>query len=203
VQAVACTPNERRHEIREAIGDLDERSRVADLLHEAILTLPCADTGRHNVLLSIIGELSEPSSVDVLQRFAWLSEAEVYGEITSGSAAYDGCDFRPTGMLQARAAEMLAWILKTEREDLLMSIIADHPLQSVRLAAIDAYLFNRDDDSNAATRLRDRTRAEDGWAVGLPRRFRGMDLEDFDRLATEHATHPEAPRHIEEANDVY
>ena len=203
--AVACTPNERRGEIRETIGALNERSQVADLLHEALLTLPCTDTGWHNMLLSIVGELAEPSSVEVLQRFVWLSDAELYG---SAASAPDpaGCDFTPIGMLQARAAEMLAWIVKTDREDLLTSVIADHPLQAVRVAAIDAYLFHRDDEDDAASQLSERVRSDDAWAVGLARRVRGMDPAEFDRIVSaheaEHGHAPPEPRRSEEAGDV-
>jgi hypothetical protein len=206
VEAVASTPNEGRAEIRDAIGGLTDRSQVAELLHEALMRLPCTDSSRHNMLLSIIGELAEPTSVEVLQRFVWMSDDELYGD-DPPTPSPAGCDFTPLGMLQARAAEMLAWILRTDREDLLMSVIADHPIQAVRVAAIDAYLFHRDDDTDVASGLRDRVRAEDTWAVGLVRRFRGMDTDDFDRLVSEHesqhGSHPEKPRRSSGADNVY
>ncbi|HEX8054964.1 MAG TPA: hypothetical protein VF517_18420 [Thermoleophilaceae bacterium] len=206
IEAVASTPNGRRDDVRRMIGEWGERSAVADVLHQELHSLPTSDVGRHGLLLSIIGELAEPSSVDALERFLWMSKQEIYGP-SPEPADGDGCGFEPVGILEARAAEMLAWVLKTDQEDRVMKIVLDHPLGAVRAAAIDAYLFNRDDDPDAAAELAKRVRSADAWAVGLPRRFDGMYAEDFERLAAEHAAQhghpPEMPHRNERGHGVH
>jgi hypothetical protein len=192
IEWVASVPRARRKEIREVIGGLSGRADVTELLHEALFSLPCTDLGRHGLLLSMIGELADASSLPALERFVWLSDEALFGP--EMHRQYGACDFSPSGMLQARAAEMLAWVARGEHEGTELRIVLEHPSSGVRVAAIDAYLFQRDDAPDVIAALSERVRPEDAWAVGLPRRFDGMDVEQFDRLVAEHgARHGSVP----------
>jgi hypothetical protein len=180
-------------EIREAISAISEKSAVAAVLDEQLLKLPCLDTSRHLLLLSTIGELGQESSIAVLERFTWLRDEEV---LPSAHIATAECDFSATGMLQARAAEMLVWVLKGKQDDLVLRMIRDHPQRVVRAAAIDSYLFQRGDTPGAIDFLRSQVSQSDHELIGLPRFGADTDRETFDRLTKEYelAHKSEAPR---------
>ncbi len=177
VEGVASVPRDRIDDVREAIRSIRARADFAELLHEQLFSLPTADTGHHLLLLSITGELADPSSLDPLERFVWLTDREVYGAAAMRTPG--PCDFMPGGVLQARAAEMFVWAARG----------------------------SRDDSPEAIEVLNSRVRDDDRWAVGLPRRGVGLDPEEFDRLADEHeATHgetPPPPDGREGTSDVY
>lgn len=183
VDWVASIPRGQTDAVRAAIRDLEDRPMVARLLHEALFALPCTDLGRHLLLLSIIGELAERSSLEALDRFVWLTDEEVWGDALRRD--HGPCDFAPLGTLQARAAEMLLWMAGTGGEEQVRRILHDHPSITVRIAAIDAYLFAQHDAADAMAFLRRQVRDEDQWAIGLPRRAAGFDTDGFDRRTAE------------------
>lgn len=190
---VATRPRDHAKDVREAIAAIRERSAVAAVLNEQLLRLPCADVGRHLLLLSTIGELRDPSSLAALERFAWLPDEQIFAAPPTTERT---CSFTTGGMLQARAAEMLAWILQGRNDESVLRLIRDHPSRAVRIAAIDAYLFQRGDAPEAVEFLRGQVGAADRSMVGLPRFGADADPETFDRLTAEfEAAHPsDAPR---------
>jgi hypothetical protein len=204
LQWVAGVPRGNVDEVRKAISEISERSAASAALHEQLFSLPCTDVGRHLLLLSTIGELREPSSIEALERFAWLDDEHIFH--AGQNAAHGPCDFPASGMLQARAAEMLAWVLQGQQDERVLRVIREHPLRPARAAAIDAYLFQRDDSPEAVEYLRRYVGDEDKALVGLPRRAAGGGREAFDRLADEHeARHPSEiikPRQRGDSRDV-
>ncbi len=180
---VASVPRDARDTVREAIAGLRDHAGVLDVLTRAALELPVVDTGRHLMLLAVLGELRAPASADTLERFVWLSDEDVFG----AQAARGPCDFSPAGGLQSRAAEMLVWVLGTGGEDRVLQIIREHPSTSVRVAAIDAWLYQRDDTADALATLSDLVSPEDVWAVGLPRWTADGDPVSFQQRVTTHA----------------
>lgn len=205
VESIASIPRDRIDDIREVFRSIRGRSELAGLLHEQLFLLPATDTGYHLLLLSITGELADPSSPDALEKFVWLTDREVYGE--SALRPPGPCDFMPGGLLQARAAEMLIWVAAGRRDESVFRILQEHTSPNVRVAAIDAFLYHHDDSLEAIELLDSRVRDDDRWAVGLPRRGAGLDPEELDRLAAAHeATHgeiPPTPDMREGTSDVY
>ena len=183
---IASIPRNGRGEIREAIAQLRDREVVATLLHEALMSLPVGDPGRHLLVLAVLGELRAPSSIEVLERFVWLHDLEVYGEVQLAQLA--PCDFSPSGALQARAAEMLVWVIGTDQDDKVLRIVREHPSTLVRVATIDAWLYQRGDSAEASSTLVGLVRPGDEWAVGLPRWTVDTDTQLFHRRVVEHAT---------------
>lgn len=202
---VASVPREGRGAVREAIAGLRDRADVVDLLTSTVLELPVVDTGRHLMLLAVLGELRAPASADALERFVWLSDEDVSGAATP--ARRGPCDFSPAGGLQARAAEMLVWVVGTGDEDRVLRIIREHPSSSVRVAAIDAWLFQRDDTADAVATLTDLVRPDDVPAVGLPRWTADADPARFQEQVAAHAERfggeVELPARAEGAPDVH
>jgi len=66
-----------------------------------------------------------------------------------------------------------------------LEIAASHPGAEVRIAAIDAYLFNHADSAEAKEGLARIVRAEERKLIGIPRFKRGMDVSQFDQLVTD------------------
>lgn len=190
---IATRPGDRAADVREAIAAIREKAAVAAVLHGELLRLPCADVGRHLLLLATIGELRDRSSAAVLERFAWLRDEQV---IRHPEPTTRRCSFAAGGMLQARAAEMLAWVLRGKDDDAVLRLIRDHPSRAVRAAAIDGYLFQRGDAPEAVASLRGVVAEADRSLVGLPRFGVDTDRATFDRRVAEfEAAHPdEAPR---------
>lgn len=184
-------PRERVGEVREAIAALEDKSAAAEVLNSQLLDLPCADASRHLLLLSTIGELAHESSAAALERFTWLSDERVYNTL---SIPGESCDFSTSGMLQSRAVEMMVWVLQGRDEAAVLRVIRDHPQRSVRMAAIDAYLFQHGDSPEAVQTLRDLVSPDDRAMVGLPRFGADTDPETFERLTAEYeAANPSTP----------
>lgn len=190
VRAVATTPTGERQLIIDTIAGFDHRDVVAALLHESLFELPVRDFGRHLLLLSLTGELREPSSAEPLERFLWLDDEEVWATPATGP----GCMFAATGTLQSRAAEMLVWVLRHHHSDAIRRVLTDHPGQQVRVATLGACAYAVDDDPGELDRLRALAREEDQWAVGLPRRAADHGTGEFDAAAFDRAV----ARHQEE-----
>lgn len=184
-------PRERVSEVREAIAALEDKSAVAEVLNGQLLDLPCTDASRHLLLMSTIGELGQDSSAAALERFTWLSDEAIHHTQSNPTRS---CDFTTTGLLQSRAVEMMVWVLKGRDDAAVLRVIQDHPLRSVRMAAIDAYLFQHGDAPEAVKTLRDLLSPEDRSMVGLPRFGAHTDPETFDRLTAEYeAANPSTP----------
>lgn len=184
-------PRERVGEVREAIAALEDKSAVAEVLNGQLLDLPCTDASRHLLLMSTLGELSHESSAAALERFTWLSNEQIYH---TRSVPNESCDFSTSGMLQSRAVEMMVWVLKGSDDAAVLRVIRDHPERSVRMAAIDAYLFQHGDTPEAVQTLRDLVSPEDRAMVGLPRFGAHTDPETFERLTAEYeAANPSTP----------
>ena len=147
---VASVPRDARDTVRDAIAGLRDHAGVLDVLTRAALELPVVDTGRHLMLLAVLGELRAPASADTLERLVWLSDEDVFG----AQAARGPCDFSPAGGLQSRAAEMLVWVLGTGGEDRVLQISASTRRRGPG-GRDRRWLYQRDDTADALATLSD------------------------------------------------
>jgi hypothetical protein len=154
-------------------------------LLDALWKLPVLDVGRHRVILSILGELRNERALDRLEEFIWYE-----GELTPTMPhphERRSCMFEPSGteILQSRASEMLSYLATETAARATVRIARDHPKLAVRMAAIDAHLFNHGDSPEVAEELKKTVRATDRPFVGLPRKVRGGDIEQFEKAVFE------------------
>jgi hypothetical protein len=170
--------------IRAMFAGFGDRATLAAVFHEALGDRPCGDVGRFMLLLSAVGELAEPSSLGPLHDLIWAGDADLLRpdplEAHPGAESA-ACMFPESGMIQARAAEMFAWIAAGREDDRLLHVVAEHPSVVTRLAAADAYLFAHGDAGDARQRVLALARPEDRNGIGVPRFVRGGDREAFDR----------------------
>jgi hypothetical protein len=189
--------------IQQRVSKCRGDERIVDTLLDALWKLPVVDVGRHRVILSILGELRNARALSRLEEFVWFD-----GELTPSMPHPKDrrpCMFESSGteLLQSRAAEMLSYLATEAAARAAMKIARDHPKLAVRVAAIDAHLFNHGDSPEAAEELRTLVRPADRPFVGLPRKVRGGDVEQFEWAVFEwYARNPEhrppKPKHVHE-----
>ena len=150
-----------RDDVIAAIDAIRDRNLCADLLHRELLALPVFDVERHRALICVIGQLGHGSSLAVLERFVWLAPDRV---LPSRSVLWEGFSAADWS-LQARAAQMLAWVAGSGYRDTQLQIIRGHPHAAVRYAAIGAWLYARSDDPDAKATLCEQVTQSDHWAV--------------------------------------
>jgi hypothetical protein len=160
--------------VRRSIADGCDDDVVAVLGRE-LNTLPIVDTSRHNVLLSILGESRREAAIQPLERFIW-NVVDVFAPVEFADVTVLShqvvCDIGINVGLafRSRAAEMLTYIATARAFDGTLRVIREHPEADVRRAAIDAYLYNHGDTTDAARDVRRYVRDEDQEWVGIPRR---------------------------------
>ena len=193
IQWVAAVPVSETQRIRDAIAP----ARGDDALHIALInrlfTLPVTDFGRHQLLLSTLGELRRPDSADYLIRFVNLPGDQIIPlpprQQGTGGLCTSYLDY--CSGLQARAVEMLAYLGTSQALEAVLRAASAHPSRPVRLAAIDAYLYNHQDSSDAMERASAVVRQDEAMFVGLPRRSSLSDPAEFQaRLADFYKRYP-------------
>ncbi|HZD67979.1 MAG TPA: hypothetical protein VFA45_03365 [Actinomycetes bacterium] len=176
----AAVPVAATDAIRERVAAAREDSAVLEGLLKRLWDLPAIDVSRHMVLLSIIGELRNPSVVSPLNRFVWFEDQMT---LSRPPGEHRWCTFEENGtaILKARATEMIAWHATDEADEAVLGIMVEHPDRAVRAAAVDAYMFNHDDSEEAMERLHQVLAPNDRLLVGLPRLTRDIDPEEFEQ----------------------
>jgi hypothetical protein len=159
---------------RAVVQGLIDRIRVASVGN-------VGDIARFTVLLSIAGELGDPLTIPALVEFIGTGPCEPIAVGTDDGTGGVRETVSPTfDALRSRAAEMLAALTPASDHETL-HIINAHGCSIVRIATIDAYLFNHADSEIAKTELLGTVQSTDAKFVGLARKTRDMDLTDFDR----------------------
>ena len=182
---VGAIPHSQAESIRAAVARAAADQAVVEELLKQLLTTPITDVGRHLMILSTLGELRNPRAVEPLKEFIWSDRPLVPPQQPGESVDTRTSFFDHDGALRARAAEMLAYIGGRDADAAVLEIAARHPGAEVRIAAIDAYLFNHADSAEAKEGLARIVRAEERKLIGIPRFKRGMDVSQFDQLVTD------------------
>jgi hypothetical protein len=181
VRWVASVPVSDVQRIRDEIATAHNDELVLGALFGHLFQLPVADFGRHLLLLAIVGELRHPKSVKLLIKFVNLPADSVFAQSLirpSGGSAITYPNY--SAALQARAAEMLAYIRTPDALGEVLRLASEHDSRTVRLAALDAFIFNHDDSPEAMDRARAAARPGEAKFVGLARRERGCNPNEFE-----------------------
>jgi hypothetical protein len=171
-------------QIRAMISGFDDPGVIAAIFNRALAARPCGDIGRFMMLLSVTGQLRHDSSLSPLEAVVWASDADLGGDVAerdSMPSVAPGCMFPWSGMIQARAAEMFAWIGVRRFDDQLLKIVTSHPLVTTRLAAADSYLFHHNDSPEALERVLAVAISSDRSGIGVPRLAREGDRDAFNK----------------------
>jgi hypothetical protein len=194
----AGVPNGEVDSIKKRVAASDD-PKLVDALIAELGERPIKDVGLYLLLLSTIGELRDARTENALVSLIW--EKEHLFEHPEPSTAirhnHEGsCDERSVlnfeAVVQSRAAEMLSYLATPTATRATLEVASKHPSTAVRLAAIDAHLFNHADSCEAADELRQVVRPDDVKMIGLPRFSRNMDAPEFDaRVAAFYGRYPD------------
>jgi hypothetical protein len=192
VAKVGATPRSQISTIQDAIARSKADSDLVVGLTKRLLVTPVTDVNRHLMILSILGELRDPAAIGSLREFIWSDRPLVPPQAVEGGSGRRTSYFNHDGALKARAAEMLSFIATREADEATLEIASKHSGAEVRIAAIDAYLFNHSDSAEAKEELLKRVRPEERKLVGLPRFKQNMNRAEFDRrIADFYRLYPE------------
>jgi hypothetical protein len=87
---------------------------------------------------------------------------------------------------------MIAYINSAAAQVVVLKTIGDHASRTVRMSAMNAYLYNNGDSAEAIAAARQRAKPDEVKFVGLPRLSSDTDPKDFAaRLARFYTEHPE------------
>jgi hypothetical protein len=176
----AAVPVSEAQLIRDAIASARTDELVLDKLLAQLFQLPVVDFGRHYLMLSILGELRHAKSAERLAEFVNLPGDRLYARTLSEQHAPPHLYFDFAAALQARAAEMLAFVGTPAAFDAVLAAASQHTSRAVRLAALDAFIFNHADSPEAIQLARSRARPEESRLVGLARLERNVDRREFE-----------------------
>lgn len=193
VRWVAGTPISDVQTVRDAVAAARSDEEVAPALIASLFNLPAGDVGQHLLLLSIIGEMRQQEFVEPLVKFIGLPVNSIVKEALNHRACGTCISHLDAeAMLRARAVEMLAWIRSSEAFEAVLGFARYHESRVVRLAALDAYIYNHEDSPEAIERARAAARRDEAKLVGLPRFTRDSDPAQFaEKMAAFYEQHPE------------
>lgn len=194
----AAVPNGEVKVIKQRIAAADD-PKLVDALIDEVGRRPIQDVGLYLLLLSTIGELRDPRTESALVSLIW-EEGPLFDHPEPSEPirrdtdhSHDDrsvLDFK--AVVQSRAVEMLSYLGTHAAMQATLDVASKHASAAVRLAAIDAHLYNHEDSSEAADELRRIVRPNDVKMVGLPRFSRGMDTTEFDaRVAAFYGRYPD------------
>jgi hypothetical protein len=174
-----------REKIREEIKKSSQNTEVLKALIDRFEKVDTLDLSYSLVVLSLIGELQNPSSQKWLEKqinrpIPTVKETP-HGGLNSGDVIE---------MISSKAVESLAYLKTNESDRATLNVIVKHPSKAVRAAAIDAYLFNHGDTDDIKAKLKQSVRKEDLIYLDRVRFLREKDAKTFnakiDRFYEQH-----------------
>jgi hypothetical protein len=133
------------------------------------------------VILQVVGEMQRADALVFLKEVVWGPLPPVTPEPAEGLTAREYEE-----VLQSKAVQDIAYLredngdLKTEAIEETVKIMQTHTAQAVRIAAIDAYMWNHCDSREQAAILYDILPQELHKYVERPRFYNGMNQQVFD-----------------------
>jgi hypothetical protein len=145
------------------------------------------------IYLSVLGQMKNERAIAPLRDYVNSSECPVFEQINQekipslSTSVLDTC-----AMLKSHAINMISYINTPVAREVVLQAVSDHPSKTVRISAIDAFLYNAG-DSPAAIQLVGRSvRSDERIFIGLPRLDPGTSLKEFDqRVERFYREHPE------------
>lgn len=178
--------------LRSRIAEVAHDDTVIDALGKRLMEIPVRDLSRHLMILAILGETQNPRAIDPILKFIWYPKALAEEPKEMLGPGIHVSQFNYDGGLRARASEMLAYIGTDVANSHTREILQKHPSQEVRIAAIDAYLFNHQDSTIANEELQRIVQPRERRMIALARRTRDMDVKAFDsRLRAFYEAYPD------------
>jgi hypothetical protein len=195
VDWVSTMPSSQVSDVKEQIALVKSDPKVVDAVAGKLSFLNLGSYGRQLIYLSILGEMKNERALGPLRDYLNSRECPVFEEraaIRPVSSAPKTSIFDACAGLKAAAVNMIAYINSPAAKLVALKAISDHASRTVRLSAMNAYLYNNGDSAEAIATARRHAKPEEAKFVGLPRLSSDTDPKDFAaRLARFYTEHPE------------
>lgn len=195
VDWVSTMPSSQVDDVKEQIALVKSDPKVVDAVAGSLSFRNLGSYGRQLIYLSILGEMKNERALGPLGDYLNSRECPVFEEraaIRPALGVPKTSIFDPCAGLKAGAVSMIAYINTPAAKVVVLKTIGDHASRTVRLSAMNAYLYNNGDSAEAIAAARQRARPEEVKFVGLPRLSSDTDPKDFEaRMARFYTEHPE------------
>jgi hypothetical protein len=168
--------------VREALAQLRRRTNAVAAITRSLDRAERSNFVWRRSLLEVLGELQRPDAFPVLRTIAWAPLPDREKGAGERTTARDHEE-----MLQSVAVRGLAFIRTDAGEvipsvnDEVIKLAVEHPSLVVRIAAVDAFLWNHGDSPAARARLQEALPREMHGYITRPRLQRSLDPEAFGR----------------------
>jgi hypothetical protein len=195
VEWVATMPASQVDDVQAQIAAVRSDPKVVDAVAAGLSFRNPGSYGRQLIYLSILGEMRNERALGPLQSYLNSRDCLVFEERVAVRPAlnapktsmFDGC-----AGLKARAVAMISHLNSRAATAVVLNAINEHPSRTVRLSAIDAYLYNSGDSPEAIATAKRRAKPDEVKFVGLPRLSPDTNRQDFEaRLTRFYTEHPE------------
>jgi hypothetical protein len=167
--------------VHEALVVLRGQPNAVSALISRFNSLPQERFHERMLTIQIIGELQRPGALDFLRSIVRKPLPPAVPSREPGLFTLRGNE----EIIMAKAVQGIAYMRDTSGEQdeaavkEIISIIQTHPSRAVRVAAIDAYMWNHGDTTEAAATLYKLIPQEFHPYVEMPRFYRGMNRHVF------------------------
>lgn len=162
---------------RPVVGEVVEGLRRQPAAVEAIVrqyrNLPAEAIEKRILVLGILGEMQRPDALAHLREVAWTPLP------AAASPPVEATERAIEEMVRVKAVQGLAYLGTPEADAVVREVIAKHEVRDVRIAAIDAYMWNHGDLPETAAELYPLLPADLHPYVDRPRYHKGMDRVEF------------------------
>lgn len=202
VDWVSTMPSSQVGDVREQVSLVKSDPKVVDAVARGLSFRNLGSYGRQLIYLSILGEMKNERALSPLGDYLYSRECPVFEERIATrpeSSAPKMSMFDACAGLKAAAVNMIAYINSQAAKAVVLKTISDHASRTVRLSAMNAYLYNNGDSAEAIAAARQHSKPEEVKFIGIPRLSPDTDPKDFTaRLARFYTEHPEelAPQPI-------
>lgn len=195
VEWVATMPASQVDDVKAQIAAVRSDAKVVDAVAAGLSFRNPGSYGRQLIYLSILGEMQNARALGPLQSYLNSRDCLVFEERVAvpppanppKTSIFDGC-----AGLKARSVAMIAHLSSRDATAVVLTTISEHPSRTVRLSAIDAYLYNAGDSPEAVAIAKQRAKPDEVKFVGLPRLSSDTNRQDFEaRLTRFYTEHPE------------
>jgi hypothetical protein len=156
-----------------AVAALKTQPNIVSALIDQYEILPGVDYGRRLMVLQLVGELRRTEGMPALQKIIW-------APLPEKQALEEGMTPRDLEeMVRVKAVHGLAYLRTPEAAKATIEIMQRHESMAVRVAAIDAHMWNHRDSAATARELYGLLPTELHKFVERPRFHRGIDRDQF------------------------
>jgi hypothetical protein len=160
-------------QVMTAVAILKKQPAIVASLIDYYDSFQAPEYEKRMMTLGLIGELQRTEAMPFFLRIIW-SWLQLRQPIVEGPTPKELVE-----MIRVKAVHGLAYLRTDESDQALIDIMRSHESYGIRIAAVDAYMWNHGDSAEAAQQLYIALPAALHRFIERPRFRRGMDREAF------------------------